>query len=146
MGGKQKKKLKGGKKEPSIFDKPMENPFLDFVVKEKVPVKTKNGKDLFDKPMENPFTQEGEELPAKKSKSKSKLMESPYTQEEEKPPAEDSKSKSKLMESPYTQIERVPKRAGSTAIRIPKRKSREEVSATRGWTHAVKQLPRKKTS
>ena len=112
MGGKQKKKPKSGKKEPSIFDKPMENPFLDFVIKEKVPVKTKKGKDLFDKPMENPFTQQEEKSPA-----------------EEKP-----------------QAALVPRKVAATAIRMPKRKSREEVSATRGWTHAVKQPPKKKTS
>ncbi|MCP4648338.1 MAG: hypothetical protein GY852_11515 [bacterium] len=64
MGGKQKKKA--GKKKPSIFDEPMPNPFLDSPVKEKVPVKTENGKNLFDKPMDNPFYHEAEE-PKKKA-------------------------------------------------------------------------------
>ncbi len=61
MGGKQKKKTGGSKKKPSIFDKPMENPFLDYDLRDKVPVKAKNGKDLFDKLMENPFTHVKEE-------------------------------------------------------------------------------------
>ena len=102
MGGKQKKKA--GKKKPSIFDKPMENPFLDQDVKKKVPVKAKNGKSIFDKPMDNPFTSVEEK----------------------------------------TQGELVPKKTQSTAINMPKRKSREEVSSTRGWTYAVKQPPKKK--
>jgi len=105
MGGKQKKK-KESKKEPSIFDKPMPNPFLDSPVKEKVPAKTENGKNTFDKPMANPFSHEVEE-PKKKA---------------------------------------VPTKTQSTAIRMPKPKSWKEVSATKGWTHAVKQHPKKKTS
>jgi hypothetical protein len=126
MGGKQKKK-ESGKKEPSIFDKPMPNPFLDIETtpkEEDRPLKTYSPE-----PMDNPF-KKGDKSPAKKTENKhdiNKLMENPFTSPEEKP-----------------QAARVPKKVDATAIQMPKRKSWEEVSATRGWTHVVKQPPKKK--
>lgn len=169
MGGKQKKKTGGSKKKPSIFDKPMPNPFLDHGSRDKVPVKAENGKDVFDKPMENPFTSVEKSKGKKKVPEPTKLKDSPYTEEEGRPPAKKSKAKPKLMgspygeklpakkskskpnldelmDSPYAQVEPASKKARASAVKMPKRKSREEVSSAKGWTYAVKRISKKKKS